>query len=782
MWQGIIAHPNADVHIINGTFISDAQQALYIHDAHYMIDDAIFDNNYDGVLINNPGGDNGQISNTKFNNSEANLLPPRSGERSRYGVLAIGNNNEINIGPLNTFTRLGTGVAAWMSNLRVQECTFENLNYIPNQQFYSGTGIYAQGDLGLSGFTPTYSQHYLIVEGFGKDAQLPNFKNLRTGIFMQNMNAKGIINNYMNNVQYGVQARLCHGAYVNINENRFANISHTGVQLSNNIGAYILVANNNFTANKVPAVAQSNVGVDVYGFSGNVSNLIIGYNRFDRFNRGVRMNKVIGNEPGIGSMGAHVFQNDFYGMYADFANHVHLTGCEAIDVRENYMEGDPVSVTSNPNTGSTVPQNGIYLQATNGYWIACNNFDNLSTAITALGSNTTGKDNIATNQMHRHYYGWNLRRFATDGEVGTVGPGISNRNDFNDAPSAYHNGVQIWGHDNMQNGTYVFYNSLQDGISNISSNNGNLPFSLISSIEAVNDCEVTPEGDIVFLQDAEPDFEELKAIAVANGTYALSADPLYQEVIDFEARRKVYGQLDADSTLMADNYTLESFYMTSKYHSIGKFREVEKEIAQLSDTTTLKDTVLVSTIRASIRDKQNEIVDSKNYEYNEKRIIGIYESTVLGGNNDFSAQDKTFVTQLSYQCPLVAGQSVYLARSLRSLFDDDNEYNDLDICDGYYKKERPNITTSTLTEAGLRIAPNPANEQCLLVYYVPDGKEAGAALTVRAADGRQLFTTHVLSGGSSVTLNTGNMPIGLYIVELRNNDGLLKATKLSVGH
>ena len=63
-----------------------------------------------------------------------------------------------------------------------------------------------------------------------------------------------------------------------------------------------------------------------------------------------------------------------------------------------------------------------------------------------------------------------------------------------------------------------------------------------------------------------------------------------------------------------------------------------------------------------------------------------------------------------------------------------------------------------------------------------NGKEAGAALTVRAADGRQLFTTPVLSSGSSVTLNTGNMPIGLYIVELRNNDGLLKATKLSVNH
>lgn len=775
MWQGITVKDGGSLEILNSN-IQDAIQAVAIEaNASYRIENSTFDNNLNGFFIT--GTANGNINDCQFTNTSSTLLPPHAGRPSECGIEAW--TTDIEIGPGNVFDGLRTGIKLWLTNANIYECTFQNLVTDPLNQFYTGVGIYAQGDFGIG--NPAFAQYGLNVYGMGKDAATPNFSNLRTGIMLRNMNAKTITENYMSGVAFGIRAQLCHGASLNFDRNRYANVSNTGVLLSNNIGADAKIFESNFTGQKQ---FVEPTGVQVEGFGNKESNLVIGLNRFDRFTYGVRMNKVSGPDDYMESLGAIVWNNDFYSTLSGLANNIHLTACSRLAIDENYIEGKAAAATTNPNSAAaTDKQYGIFLQNTTDYQLRCNNFDNLSSAIYAYGSNPTGKDNITTNQMHRHYYGWNMRRFGLDGELGTIGSQqFGNRNDFNDGLSNYHTGVQIWGHNNIAHLPNTIYRLTQDGLASVSSNNGNLPFNLIQAQGSLGECVSIPEGDLEFLIDDENMYEELQAIEVVNGYLTQTADPAFQGVIDFEAKRRIYKTLEQDTTLMQSSATLSDFYNQSRFQTLGKLREIEKELALLSDTAVLQDSVQVISIRQSIRSKRQSITGVSTHEANEKQMLALFEEKVLNADDRFTTEEQQLIASLAHQCPLVAGNGVYLARSLYSLFAEDNEFNDGVICDGYYKKESSFVEQNTITEPTLHIFPNPANKLALFVYYLPSTMTGYNEISLYTMEGRKLFAQSVLTGGSSIAFDVSNLANGLYLVEFRNGNSVVRSEKLSVNH
>lgn len=787
MCQGITVLDGGSLEILNSN-VADALLAVDIQaNATYRFENSTFDNNLNGIFIS--GNANGNINDCQFTNSSGTLLPPHAGETSNKGI-EVWANDGIDIGPGNVFDGLKTGISLWLTNATVTECTFQNLVTEPLNPLNTGIGIYAQGDLGIPGYTPSFTNYTLDVYGMGKDAATPNFSNLRTGIMLRNMSTKEIANNFMNGVAYGVRAQLCHGGNLNINENRFANVSNTGVLFTNNLGAEILIANNNLSGQKN---SINPTGVHIAGFSGDASNLLIGLNRFDRFTYGVRMNKVTGDGMDIGSQGAHIWNNDFYSTLSSSANNIHLTACERISISENYIEGAPASTNVNPNSASGITNakhNGVYLQSTANYWLRCNNFDNLSSAVYSFGSNPTGKDNITTNQMHRHYYGWNLRKFGLDGEVGPVGAQLtSNRNDFNEAPFNYTGQRVIYGYNNTSFQPYPIY-VLQNGndgveginvLNGIGSNNGNVPFFPPLVNAQVDNCYAVPEGDLQMLIDDETYYEETQAIEAINGYLAQTADPMFQEVVDFEAKRKVYRAIEQDTTLLQSSSTFTNFFNQARFQTIGKLNEIENELALLSDSTVLQDSVQVAAIRQSIRTKRESIVNYSMHETNEKEVLALYEEKVLNASDMFTAAEQQFIAGLAHQCPLVAGNGVYLARSLYSLFAEDNEFNDQTICDGYYKKEKQEQKwDDLLTTPTILIYPNPASQALRLNYFVPDNMGDEAVVRVTNVTGQVIKSIPLQQGSGVQIMDVSNFSVGLYFVELRIGDDLISTTKLSV--
>lgn len=785
MWQGIHALTGSDIDISNGSIIQDAEKALFLEDiVNFYIGSSTFDNNLNSIFILQPNGSGGTatIEGSTFSNTAGSLLPPHTSETSNKGI-EVWANDGIDIGPGNIFDGLKTGISLWLTNATVTECTFQNLVTEPLNPLNTGIGIYAQGDLGIPGYTPPFTNYTLNVYGMGKDAATPNFSNLRTGIMLRNMNTKEIANNFMNGVAYGVRAQLCHGGNLNINENRFANVSNTGVLFTNNLGAQMLIANNNLSGQKT---SINPTGVHIAGFGEKVSNLIVGLNRFDRFTYGVRMNKVTGNSMDIGGVGAHIWNNDFYSTLSSSANNIHLTACERISISENYIEGNPASINVNPNSASGITNakhNGVYLQSTANYWLRCNNFDNLSSAVYSFGSNPTGRNNITTNLMHRHFYGWNLRKFGLDGEVGTVGtPQTGNRNDFNDGQSSYYNGVQIWGHNNSGISQNAIFTLAQDGLVAISGTNGISPFTPQAAQSPLGECEAVPEGDLQFLIDDETYYQETNALSVITGTLAQTADPMFQEVVDFEARRRLYKTLEQDTLLVQSSSTFSNFFNQARFQTIGKLNEIENELALLSDSTVLQDSVQVAAIRQSIRTKRESIANYSMHETNEKEVLAIYEEKVLNATDQFTAAEQQLIAGLAHQCPLVAGNGVYLARSLYSLFGEDNEFDDAVNCEGYYKKEQTFEADRAGIEAQLRVFPNPAKEQTLVAYFVPATSAGIHSVSLKTIEGKEVFTQSILVGGSAITINLSGIASGLYFVELISNGAVLKTNKLTVQH
>jgi hypothetical protein len=128
------------------------------------------------------------------------------------------------------------------------------------------------------------------------------------------------------------------------------------------------------------------------------------------------------------------------------------------------------------------------------------------------------------------------------------------------------------------------------------------------------------------------------------------------------------------------------------------------------------------------------ITPSNLFEQNEQVINRIYFQTLAIGNEELTAAQKSIVTTMANQCPLVHGDAVFKARVLFSLFNH-ARFNDKVLCAiTNIPGGEPASKMSSLTNDKAFIYPNPTSD--VLNISVPNAK--AAKLIIRDISGRIL--------------------------------------------
>lgn len=139
-------------------------------------------------------------------------------------------------------------------------------------------------------------------------------------------------------------------------------------------------------------------------------------------------------------------------------------------------------------------------------------------------------------------------------------------------------------------------------------------------------------------------------------------------------------------------------------------------------------------------------------------------------------------TNSAYQCPLIGGKAVYKARVYYLLIDREADFDDLSLClSNSYKAEQQAAVQSTQVAPVWKIQPNPANEGLYVFYEQPiDG---GTQVQLQATDGRLMRQQNIADEGSSIVyVNTTELPDGIYLLRVTQNNEHVYQTKVVVKH
>lgn len=140
-----------------------------------------------------------------------------------------------------------------------------------------------------------------------------------------------------------------------------------------------------------------------------------------------------------------------------------------------------------------------------------------------------------------------------------------------------------------------------------------------------------------------------------------------------------------------------------------------------------------------------------------------------------------YLNQPSYICPLVFGKSVYLARSLYSLFSEDNSFDDEAICDGYYKKEKPiQINNDLISVPILFVYPNPASNTTKLNFFVPQTVMGDVYVSMVNLQGETLMLFTLPKSSSTKVLDLSQFAAGVYFARLHIDHTIVTTQKLTV--
>ncbi len=158
----------------------------------------------------------------------------------------------------------------------------------------------------------------------------------------------------------------------------------------------------------------------------------------------------------------------------------------------------------------------------------------------------------------------------------------------------------------------------------------------------------------------------------------------------------------------------------------------------------------VKTFNASI--SASDVIDQT-----EKAVNEIYLSTLAKDIDVFTMGQADQLFDLASQCPLIGGNAVYRARSLYSLIDDDQEFDDPALC------LAQGIVIRSLeqsTAPAVMIIPNPASDRAVLLCESP--MTASGALVLRDALGREALRIALAQETMSVEFNTAALKPGPY--------------------
>ncbi|MFN0036011.1 MAG: T9SS type A sorting domain-containing protein [Saprospiraceae bacterium] len=157
------------------------------------------------------------------------------------------------------------------------------------------------------------------------------------------------------------------------------------------------------------------------------------------------------------------------------------------------------------------------------------------------------------------------------------------------------------------------------------------------------------------------------------------------------------------------------------------------------------------------------------WESNLKTVLTLLAQRQLAGNAEWTEAQQNTLQAIADQCRHAGGIGVVIARAAIEKFD----YDDEALCPGFTQPRSGDATGSF----NATLVPNPANDICHVVF----GRAASGTLTLSDLQGRVLRYVRLTDVGS-FDLDTRDLTIGLYYVQVKSEQGIVCSNKLAVSH
>ncbi len=826
MWKSITANEGSLVYIREST-MSDAENVVTaLRGANIVLIQDLFRDNRNSLYVPEIGfmqwNDVGIYMTDNLFTSTGALAQPYPGQttavgRIGYAAVEVYNTYADLTGGGNEVDRMSNGIIGHRSDVVVSDFGFKNVKpdaayaYIGN-----GSGIFAQGD---------HSYHKLVQQGYGQGGA-PSFENCQWGIFTRYMTVWSEQNN-MQGVGTAYRVESSRNRYVDILSNQ-VHALYQGIDLRMNQGAvHVLVQDNDITFGDVsnPFLPLPCFGIIVNEYPGeNPDSKIL--------NNTIHYVPKYTSFVGIGLLATDkwlVAENEL-----DMVSNIHnrwgiaISGARFCELSCNNING---AATTYPADG----QAGIYSNMGEGQRFSCNVIDKTSNG--ALFNGVASNINLSGNQFHQHKWGLHLSSSAIIGgqdhkgnlwydapAQGGLGawyePQVTNEPNPNASLNPFLYNPAIISGGNTMPTTWV-------------------PLEWFQPFNGPNyDCAITDNGPYCEQFHAMLNGYGITELDHLIAKDSLQNDP-YTLESKYMLKGSLYKKLDEDPVLRNSDQELADFYndlqgsTTDAFKSIDDSQkalnnmdsnvvvQVQANRAQIEilmdsvkagmvqmDDSTLTDaqrsTILsglsgyrstIGTLTAwnnsalqlaattkvltaeSIKAANTNVGTTKLIESNEKQVNEIYLSTVGKDVDTFTVAQTNSLFYIANQCPMVGGNSVYRARSLYRLIDDEQQFDDPMLClqHGIIVKS---LVAREVNTVG--VVPNPARDGATLVLGKPL-EETGTFILFNTV-GVEVMRLDVPAEEYRMSFVTSGLASGVYQYRVVTSLGLEGNGKLSIIH
>jgi len=230
------------------------------------------------------------------------------------------------------------------------------------------------------------------------------------------------------------------------------------------------------------------------------------------------------------------------------------------------------------------------------------------------------------------------------------------------------------------------------------------------------------------------------------------------------------GMVQMDDSTLTDAQRSAILSGLSGYRSnIGTLTAWNNSALQLAGTAKV---LTADGIKAA----NTNVGTTKLIESNEKQVNEIYLSTVGKDVDTFTVDQANTLFYIANQCPMVGGNAVYRARSLYRLIDDEQQFDDPQLC------LQHGIIVKRLVPAqeavGVSIVPNPTRDQATLVLGKP--LDAPGVFVIFNAIGNEVMRNSIPRDMVRFQFSTTSLATGIYHYRVRGPSGFVGEGKLSI--
>lgn len=311
----------------------------------------------------------------------------------------------------NIFDNLANGVLAHNTSLTLNNCLFRNIIKDPVKEQRDNPNAPHKG-IAIRATSDNTSYGLLSIKGFGKDdSGLPTFSNCTQAIQLTSMDAQ-ITDNYLENVEMGIDVSHCTSKNVKIADNRI-DASVKGISLYQNLPLFGEIENN-----EINVTGAGNItGLEIAGITANENPFTPDSDDpYIEFYPGWKLtnNQIVMDNAKDGILlrtakTCKVSNNSIF--FLDGHNNEPLFGfrienCNEIAVSCNVVNGNGGN-NYYPNTTA------LYMFGTRDSEVQCNQVQGTEFGINVNGANTTTF--VEGNEINYHRHGFLMGRYLSDG-------------------------------------------------------------------------------------------------------------------------------------------------------------------------------------------------------------------------------------------------------------------------------------------------------------------------------------------------------------------------------